>query len=594
MKRWVLLGLLGGAVACSSGSDPDPTGPEEEVCPGTEEVSVPRTAQSRSDAAALSQGEDERVIITYRPTVSASAVASADAFSARALSLGARVQRRFERIHALAAHVSPAAKAALAADPDVVRVEEDRVVRALGMPSLSPTLLLGGTPNTRGSVGEYTDGLKLVHAPQVWDANNDGVLDDGAPSGSGIKVCVIDSGWDNRHPELQAAYVGGKDFIDGDNEPLDQKVTNGVVEWGGGHGTHTAATIAAQLGAGGHVRPGEDRDGVVGVAPTVELLVARVLDTSGNGRTSDVVSALEWCRTQNAKVVSLSLGSTDPVQAEKDAFDEAFAAGVLSVAATGNRGVQGVSFPAAYDSVIAVGAVDFQQQWASFSQYGPQVSLVGPGVSVLSATIVGGAPYGDVDAAGTNYTSEPLEYTTLGNYTGKLVYCALGDRVSSCGAGATCGGFVALVDRGGGIYFEDKARNAIRAGAKAIIIGNNEAAEGTGTFTLNGPASYWVPTTSVSMDSANLLKQRVGQDVTVQVAGLDYLRETGTSMATPHVAGVAALAWSACPALTNRQIRDILRTTARDLGPQGKDDKFGDGLVQADAAVSKADSLCPP
>ncbi|WP_326491772.1 S8 family serine peptidase [Myxococcus stipitatus] len=589
MKRWVLLGLLGGAVACSSGSDPDPQGPEEEVCPGTEEVSVPRTGLSQGSAAALNQDEGERVLITYRSNVSASALARADVFTAKARQLGARVQRRFARIDAVAASVSPAAKAALAADPDVLSVEPDRVVRALGMSSLPPGFLLAGTPNTHGSAGEYTDGLKMVRAPQVWDADGDGNLDVGAPSGSGIRVCVVDSGWDDRHPELQAAYVGGKDFIDGDDEPLDQKVTNGVVEWGGGHGTHTAATIAAQLGAGGHVRPGDDPDGVAGVAPTVELLVARVLDTGGNGLTSDVISALEWCRENKANIVSLSLGSAERSTAEQTAFQEAFDAGVLSVAATGNQGVLGVSYPAAYSSVVAVGAVDFGGQWAPFSQYGDEVALVGPGVSVLSATIVGKAPYGDVKVAGASYVTEPLEFTQIGTYTGKLVYCGLAESVSDCGEGATCEGFVALVDRGN-IYFQDKARNAIRAGAKAVIIGNNDPTDGTGNFTLTDPADYWVPTTSVSMDSASLLKQRVGQDVTIEVAGLDYLRESGTSMATPHVAGVAALTWSACPKLTNAQIRAILQETASH--PGARDQKTGFGVVRADGAVARAKELC--
>ncbi|NTX41373.1 S8 family serine peptidase [Myxococcus sp. CA033] len=588
MKRWVWLGLLGGAVACTKVPERPPV-ETEDVCPGTEEMSLPTRSQSSLDA----EDGSESVLITFRPRVSASAMASTDAFAEDARRVGAHVSHRFPRINTIAANVTPEARAALANNPDVLRVELNRPVHAFGMPSLSPSLWQGALPpNTRGSTGEYTDGLKAVQAPQVWDANGDGELDVGAPSGTNIKVCIIDSGWDSRHPELAAAYIGGKDFLDGDDEPLDQGKVDGVLQWGGGHGMHTAATIAAQLGAGAHVRPGEEPNGVAGVAPTVSLLVARVLNVNGDGNTANVIAAIDWCVSQGANIASLSLGSVADSDAEKLAFEKAQEAGVLAIAATGNRGTNETSYPAGYDTVIAVGAVDSNSAWAPFSQYGDFVSLVGPGVGVLSATIVGGAPYGDVQAAGTRYASEPLEYTAVGVYTGKMVYCGLGERVSSCGQGATCDGFVALVDRGGGILFQEKARNAIRAGAKAIIIGNNTT-EGGGGFTLTDPAEYWVPTTAVTLASTNTLKGLAGQDVTVDVSGLDYLRQSGTSMATPHVAGVAALAWSACPALTNVQLRAVLQESAHDLGDTGKDQKFGYGLVQAKAAVDLAKLRCP-
>lgn len=594
MKRWVWLGLLGGAVACTKVPDRDPP-VSEEVCPGTEALSLPGTARQSLNPLA---GEDgaEPVLITYRPRVSASAVSNLDTLTESARRVGAQVHRRFPHLNTIAAKVSPEARRALEQDPDVLRVEPDRVVRAFGMPSpLSPSLLQGVLPNTSGSTGEYTAGLHRVQAPQVWDANNDGVLDDGAPSGTGIKVCIIDSGWDNRHPELAAAYLEGKDFLDGDDEPLDQGRVSGVLKWGGGHGTHTAATIAAQLGAGAHVRPGEEPNGVAGVAPTVSLLVARVLDVNGDGNTSNVIAAMDWCIERGAHIASLSLGSIAPSQTEEAAFQRAFDAGMVAIAATGNRGTEEKSYPAGYENVIAVGAIDANNAWAPFSQYGKDfVSLVAPGVGILSATIVGGAPYGDVDVGGTRFASEPLEYTGVGKYAGRMVYCGLGERVSSCGEGATCDGFVALVDRGGGILFKEKALNAIRAGAKAIVVGNNTSEDGAGNFTLTDPEDFWVPTTSVTLVNANTLKGLVGQDVTVDVSGLDYLRQSGTSMATPHVAGVAALVLGACPRLTHVQVREVLEKTALDLGEAGKDIKFGHGLVQAKAAVDEARRICPP
>ncbi|WP_338872864.1 S8 family serine peptidase [Myxococcus stipitatus] len=592
MKRWVWLGVLGGVMACTKVPGNKPVEPEN-VCPGTEEYSLANPPQSQKSQP-LEDGT-ESVLITFRPRGAVSAKASVEAFADEASRAGAEVKHRFSNINAVAARVTPAAREALSKHPDVLRVEPDRPVHAFSMPmSVLPSLVSGVSANTTGSPGEYTEGLRRIQAPIVWDANNDGVLDANAPTGSNITVCVIDSGWDNRHPELAAAYAGGRDFLDNDDEPLDQSEENGVVTWGGGHGTHTAATIAAQLGAGAHVRPGEDPNGVVGVAPTVKLLIARVLNTNGDGSTSAVIAAMDWCITHKANIVSLSLGSSEPSEAEKLAFTRAHDAGILAVAATGNRGTGNPSYPAAYDTVIGVGAVDFNGEWAPFSQYGEFVKLVAPGVGVLSATIVGGAPYADIQSDGTRIPSEPLEYTGVGTYTGKLVSCGLGERVASCGEGATCDGFVALVDRGGGILFQEKALNAIRAGAKAIIIGNNVADEGAGNFTLTDPADYWVPTTSVTLASARTFKGLVGQTVTVDVTGLDYMRQSGTSMATPHVAGVAALVWSACPTLTHDQVRDVLLATAEDRGDQGRDDRYGYGLVQAKRAVDRALQDCPP
>ncbi|NMO20815.1 S8 family serine peptidase [Pyxidicoccus fallax] len=592
MKRWVLLGLVGGLVACKKDKPVEPL-----ACPGTEVQRLLPTAQAQKRKQALDDGT-EPVLITYRPRVSGSAMANAESFAAGVKRMGGRVKHSFPELNAVAARVTPEVREALARDPDVAAVEPDRVVTALELPRLSPRALLGvvGQPNRTGSAGEYTDGLKMVQAPAVWDVNGDGVLDEGRPSGTGIKVCVIDSGWDPRHPELEAAVIAQKDFIDGDNEAYDQdKNDDGTVTWGGGHGTHTAGTIGAQLGAGGRVLPGGESNGVAGVAPTVSLMIARVLDTEGNGSTSDVIRAINWCTAQDADIASLSLGSPNESTLEKLAFEEAVQKGVLPIAATGNSGAAKVSFPAAYDVVIAVGAVNFNGEWANFSQYGAEVSLVAPGVNVLSSTIVGASPFAAVDAAGKPFASSPLEYSGIGKYSGKLINCGLGDSIASCGEEATCEGFVAYVDRGGGLFFEEKARHAMQAGAKAVIIGNNEAGDGAGTFTLTTNLYPWVPTTSVSLEDAGVIKGYFGQNVTVDVSGVDYVLQTGTSMATPHVAGVAALVWSSNPKLTNLQVREALEKSAKKLqGRVGLDPQYGWGLVQAADAISYAATKFPP
>ncbi|RKH73560.1 S8 family serine peptidase [Corallococcus aberystwythensis] len=593
MKRWLWIGLgLSGLVASGCGTEVPPGGDIlPQACPGTAEAALPAPAVSalRTDTA-------DGVIITYKPKVSASALAASADIVKAVEREGGTVLRRVPTLNMVAARLSPEALTTLKLNPDVLSVTPNRRVYAMGLPTPPPLVSWQGTLIPQGSVGEYTDGLKLVQAPQVWDANSDGVIDPGAPTGEGVKVCVIDSGWDSKHPELMGAFVKGKDFVDNDDDPSDQTVSQGVVTVGGGHGTHVSATILAQFGAGsgGRVGPGQDPNGVVGVAPGASLLVARVLDTEGGGSTVDVIAAVEWCHEQGAQVASLSLGAPDPSETEQAMFDKVWdgGKGMLSVAASGNDGKKGVAYPAGYlPSVMAVGAVDLKGEYAPFSQFGQELSVVAPGVNVLSATVLGAAALSSVDVGSAPVTSSPLTYTAQGTYTGRLVNCGLGADRAACGEQATCEGFVAYVDRGD-LFFEEKARNVIQAGARAVIIGNNVAEDGDGTFTLGSANSHWVPTVSVSMASGAALKQLEGREVTVTTTGLDYQRESGTSMATPHVSGVAALVFSARPDLSAAHVRAVLEKTALDdKATPGVDDKYGHGLVQAAKAVELARTL---
>lgn len=590
MKRWVFLGLLG-LMACKEDKPPPPVEPQD--CPGPVESARPGDVSALASGLSSEQAADgrEKVLIRYRRNLSSSAARAAESAVAR---VGGKVTARWERLDAVAARLTPEERLALAADPDVLAIEPDRPVYAFANTRLPPL--------TSGNVAEYTEGLKQVQADAVWDANGDGVLDANAPIGSAIRVCVIDSGWDDRHPELKAAYVGGKDFVENDEDPRDFDTKTET--WGGGHGTHTAATIVAQLSSTGSVNPEEDSNGVVGVAPGVELLVARVLKVSGTGDTSAIISALEWCHQQGAKIASLSLGSPSSSTLEREAFADAFAAGMLPIAASGNSGTgdpatePGIAYPAAYPSVIAVGAVNTEGVRASFSQIGPQLSLVAPGVDVLSASITQARAYSIVEVGGRKYESGSLEFAAVGDYKGKLVACGLGGSRGACGEAATCDGFVAYVDRGGldtdgtGLTFARKVDFMRRAGARAVIIGNNVADDGIGKFTL-GEAGKWLPSASVSYEDALALKQLDGPEARVSLVGVDYERLSGTSMATPHVAGVAALVWSARPLLTAQQVRDLLQDSAKDLGTEKKDNTYGYGLVQAKDALRLLESRFP-
>ena len=122
-----------------------------------------------------------------------------------------------------------------------------------------------------------------------------------------------------------------------------------------------------------------------GIAPSIELLSIPVLDANGEGSAFDLAKGIIAAVDAGADVISMSLGSYTNSALLKAAVDYAAAAGVVLVAASGNDGVNQVLYPAAYDNVIAVGAVDATATAAGFSNTGPEVKLVAPGVGINSA-----------------------------------------------------------------------------------------------------------------------------------------------------------------------------------------------------------------
>lgn len=259
------------------------------------------------------------------------------------------IKYSYHLVPAIAASIPEQARAALLANPAVARIELDGTVRALDAEL------------------DNSWGVKRIGAGVVHDARN---------KGAGVKVAVIDTGIDYTHPDLDANYKGGRDFVNNDNDPMDDH----------GHGTHVAGTIAAE----------DNGTGVVGVAPEAWLYALKILDSSGSGSDSDLIAAMQWAVDNHMQVVNMSLGTpTDPGMTVQQAFDNAAAAGVLSVAAAGNSDLWGligdtVEWPARYESVIAVGATDNTDYLAYFSSTGPQVELAAPGVNIRSTLRGGG------------------------------------------------------------------------------------------------------------------------------------------------------------------------------------------------------------
>jgi subtilisin family serine protease len=327
--------------------------------------------------------------------------------------------------------------------------------------------------------------------------------------------------------------------------------------------------------------------GVFGRRLQCQPFHARVLGPNG-GSTTDIMEGVRHLvEVRGCKIINLSLGGGLKSRTEENFYKDMRAKGALVVAATGNDGATRVSYPAAYAVNIAVGAVDRSNVVATFSNRGTNIDVVAPGVSVLSSVPRGQGSESSVSTSlNPNLPAFGMEFAAkTSGTTGTLIDCKLG-QVGEFPASVA--GNIALIQRGT-ISFADKVTNAMNAGAVAAVIYNNAAGDFTGTLgaatTANGSA--WIPALTTSQENGATLKPQVGTSSTVVDKISDWDIYDGTSMATPHAAGVLALIWSANPALSNTTVESYLFTTCTDLGVAGYDTTYGRGIVNADAGVAK-------
>jgi serine protease len=326
----------------------------------------------------------------------------------------------------------------------------------------------------------------LMNLPLAWDTTT-GSTAAGDPE---VIVAVIDSGVLLNHPDLQGQLVSGYDFIaddtnsaDGepgiDSNPNDPGDTDGVTP-SSFHGTHVAGSIAAKTNV--------DNLGVAGVAWNAKIMPLRVCGTLGCAD-YDIQQALLYAAglpndsgivpDQPADVANLSLGAPSTTTVAPPAYVAARDAGVIVVAAAGNESSAELFAPAAYEGVISVSAVDFNGEFAYYSNMGSTIDVAAPG--------------GDITA----------------NLNGDTYPDGILSTVGSDQSG--------VIEMGYGFY-------------------------------------------------------------------------QGTSMAAPHVAGVAALMKSVNPDLTPDQFDQWLQggELTQDSGPAGRDDLYGYGLIDAAKAVAIA------
>jgi minor extracellular serine protease Vpr len=404
-------------------------------------------------------------------------------------------------------------------------------------------------------------------------------------NGDGIKVAVIDTGVDYNHPDLfgfgaDDKVIGGYDFIENDDSPLD---TNG-------HGTEVAGIIAAN----GNLK---------GVAPNAKILAYRVSDT-GNSVSSDlIIKAIERAIQDDADIINISLGVNRTNNKIEDAINDAVKKGIVVIAAAGNSG--------------------------------PDLKTIGsPGKDPHAITV--GATYNNITASlvatleidGERIEILPMVGTKLlvGSVTSEIVFGKYGrqDDLKDIDAKEK----ILLIERGSDregelVYFSQKEKNSVMAGAKAIIVYNNEPGIFLGDLNnkIEGPEyKPRIPAVSMSREDGLLLKSMlqnktigtintfyhpdfvsffssrgpvspfyikpnlVAPGVFVNTTSIHgkYNLTSGTSFAAPHVSGAAAILLQKNPTFSPQEIGAILSTTADPIS-----DTFGTLFTQEISGVGR-------
>lgn len=386
-------------------------------------------------------------------------------------------------------------------------------------------------------------------------------------TGKGVTVAIIDTGVDYTHPDLAHAFgdYKGYDFVNDDNDPQE-----GTGQY---HGTHVAGTVAAN-GA------------IKGVAPEASLLAYRVLGPNG-GTTEDVVAGVELAVQDGADVMNLSLGNSlnNPDWATSIALDWAMAEGVVAVTSNGNSGPNNwtVGSPGTSRDAISVGATQLPYN-----------------VFTAETTTSDGVSYGSSAVQGF-----PSEEALLALNDGDYGLVDVGYGAPADFAGKDLTGKIALISRGNNIPFVDKASEAEKAGAVGAVLYNNVAGsmplipgmavptimlnqedgqallakvkadeineltvsfdiefagrvgETLADFSSRGPVALtWMIKPDVSAPGVNIVSTFPGES---------YAALQGTSMASPHVAGAAALLLEKNPTWGTQDVKAALMNTAVDV-----------------------------
>lgn len=414
-----------------------------------------------------------------------------------------------------------------------------------------------------------------MHMEEAWDRRTDC---------SAVIVAVLDSGVNYTHQDLAASMWDGAaagfphhgfDFVDNDDDPTPSD--------GFGHGTHVAATIGAA---------GNNGVGVTGVCWKASLMALRIGGSSGS-TTARIIQGLDFAVAHGAKVINLSLSGSNLDPAFEAGIENARSSGVIVVTAAGNEGADNDGgttpiFPCNFpqDNIICVAALDQGYGLASFSNFGAtSVDVGAPGANILSAapgiaitddltgwTRSGGWQEIVCDFAGGSFNMlvNPADWCSS-----SPGYAANADDVAYKsfnlgGASHAEAEFLALTDLEPGRDFLGVARNGGGgdpfAANPASILETSGSTEGAPvrarvslddcttrecTFGFRLRANATVSGTGVGILGLRINTTQPNSDV--------YRVDSGTSMAAPHVAGVAAMVWAQKPGATYTEVVNAVK-----------------------------------
>jgi subtilisin family serine protease len=463
--------------------------------------------------------DDERsgripLIVSYTSDAAAAAAALPASTTVRTLRSvdGVAVRTTKTRARSLWKALTPARTRAVARGPRSISPDSASV-------TTTAAPLLGG-----GVESVWLDGRNHVDLAQSTAQIGTAAAWARGLEGDGVRVAVLDTGYDQNHPDLSSRVSLSASFVPGE-----------TVQDGNGHGTHTASTV----GGSGAASDGLEK----GVAPASDLIIGKVLSDAGSGEDSWVIAGMEWAAAQGARVISMSLSGDVPSDGTEpmcQAIDTISASSkALFVVAAGNNGNEGtMSCPSAADSALTVAAVDGDDLLAAFSSMGPRArdyalkpDIAAPGVDVLAAKAGGNADSGWYIAESGTSMATPhvagaaaLVIQQHSDWTGAQVKDALMSTSRSL-SGLTA-------------YQVGAGRVDLDAATSASITATGSAYFGFVSWPHPDPAPMQ-RTITYSNSSANPVQLRLSESVAI--AGGPYDVDPGADAGTPAPDGMFTL-----------------------------------------------------